>query len=80
MQTWYKMRHKLSHEYNIEHNTYFKYKSTAALHNTYRLEHNRLEIIISTLMQSNNKMYMNCGIIAIFMSIILSCKHNGLLL
>ena len=62
MSTWYKMRHKFSHEHNMP--------NIKALQHI--INHNRLEPNYANVVIKSNELCMNCGIIAVLMGIILS--------
>ena len=75
MSTWYKIKHKLSHEHNIEHN---KSKIRVLQHSIIgKIEpYNSLVLRYANLVIKIIKLYINCGIIAILMGIILSIIGN----
>ena len=75
MSTWYKIKHKLSHEHNIEHN---RPKMRVVQHSIIgNIEpYNSLVARYANLVIKIIKLYMNCGIIAILMGIIMSTIGN----
>ena len=74
MSTWYKIKHKLSHEHNIKHN---RSKMRVLQHSIIgKIEpYNSLVPIYANLVIKTIKLYMNCDITAILMGIA-NIEHN----